>query len=179
MMERAFVILKPEAIKERLVGEIISRFEKHGLRVVAMKTVKVSKEQAEKLYPDSKEQLEGMGLKTLSSSSEKDILDIFGTRDPYEIGKILNEWNRRYIMSDKVICVLFEGDNALEKVKKIVGHTDPSKAEKGTIRGDLANDSIEQANKEKRACKNLVHRADSKERVDYEASIFFTKEEIL
>ena len=176
--DKAFVILKPEALKNRLVGAIISRLENSGLKIISIKSLKVSDEQAKKLYPNTKEQLKNMGLKTLSTNTKDEVLRIFGTTDPYEIGRIINEWNRKYIKSDKVICVVLQGENALEKVKKIVGHTDPAKAERGTIRGDFSNDSIFQANKERRACKNLVHRADSIERVEEEISIFFKGDEI-
>jgi len=177
-MERTLVLIKPDGIERGLVGEIISRFEKNNLKIVAIKSVKVSRELAEKHYLASYEQLTGMGKKTLESSSEKDVLEIFGTKDPLEIGKKLREWLVEFLSNKMVIAMVLEGENAVSLVRKICGHTNPAKAEKGSIRGDFGIDSIEVANKERRSVRNLVHASGSIEEANREINIWFSEDEL-
>jgi len=116
------------------------------------------------LYRDTNEQLIGMGEKTINSMEEKGKLDkldeLFGTRDPYKIGRQLIEKQRKFMTSGPVVAMILDKENAPADTRKIVGSTDTSKAEKGTIRGDFVNDSIYIANGEKRAVHNLVHASD-------------------
>ncbi|MCS7123406.1 MAG: nucleoside-diphosphate kinase [Candidatus Aenigmarchaeota archaeon] len=177
-MERTLVLIKPDAIERGLIGEIIKRFEKKEFKISAMKLVKVNRELAEKHYQATKEQLEGMGRKTLESSKREDVEKIFGTTNPLEIGKKLREWLIDFLSEKEVIAMIIEGESVIEKVRKIVGHTNPIKAEKGTIRGDFGIDSIEKANMEKRCVKNLVHASSSKEEAEREIKVWFENEEL-
>lgn len=165
MQSRELIFIKPEVIERKLVGKIISRFEEAGFKLIKIKKGLISKELAELLYPNSNEQLIGMGNKSLASMSQKGgtemVMKIFGTTDPLEIGKQLNGWNRKYAVSGEVIACIIEADDAANKVRALVGKTDPSMADKGTIRGDFGNDSIYQGNIERRACRNLVHASDT------------------
>lgn len=172
-MERTFVIIKPEAIGAGAVGEIIARFERAGLKMADAKMLTATPEMADRLYPDTEEQLAGMGRKTLASMSEREAVGLFGTGDPLEIGRTLVGWNRAHIASGPIMCMILEGEGAIQGVRRMMGHTDPARAERGTIRGDLAKDSILAANRERRATRNLVHAADSAARVEEEAAIFF------
>lgn len=174
-MDRTLIFMKPDAIERHLVGKILARFEEAGFKIIRVRKNRISHELATLLYPDSNEQLEGMGNKTLKSMSEKggekEVMKIFGTIKPFEIGKTLNEWNRKYATSAEVIALILEKDDAANEARKLLGNTDPSKAEKGTIRGDLGEDSIYRGNVEKRACKNLVHASDS-QRANVEIAYF-------
>ena len=165
MQSRELIFIKPDAIERKLVGKIISRFEEIGLVMLKIKKGRISEELAQLLYPDSEVQLGGMGNKTLTSMSQKGgtetVMNLFGTTDPLAIGKQLNEWNRKYAVSTDVIAVILEGDDAANKSRVLIGKTDPSMSDKGTIRGDYGNDSIYQGNMERRACRNLVHASDS------------------
>jgi nucleoside-diphosphate kinase len=175
MQSKELIFLKPETLEMKLVGKIISRFEDAGFKLVKVKKNKISKELAELLYPNSETQLNGMGNKTLASMSQKGgnelVMKLFKTLNPYEIGKQLNEWNRKYATSTEVIACIIEAEDAANKARALIGKTDPSMADKGTIRGDLAKDSIYQGNMEKRACRNLVHASDA-ERAEVEIGYF-------
>lgn len=174
-MERTFTYLKPDAIEKKLVGKIIDRMEKEGFKIIRLKKGMISKELAMQLYPDSEEQLVGMGQKTLKAmtdagKSEK-VMEIFNTEDPRSIGMVLNQWNRSYATSTEIIAMVLESDNAVAKLRSIIGKTDPAIADKGTIRGDFSDDSIMNGNMEKRACKNLIHASDG-DRAEVEIGLF-------
>lgn len=84
-----------------------------------------------------------------------------------------------YLMEGPIVAMVFEGFNAVEKSRNIIGHTDPSKAKKGTIRGDLGEDSLERADREKRSVRNLVHASGTKEEAEHEIKLWFDENEIL
>ena len=169
-MHSTLVLLKPDAIERKLVDEIISVLEKEGFSIIKIKKGKISSELAQKLYSDSKEQLVGMGNKALKAMKdngmESKIQTLFFTTDPFDIGKKLNTWNRNFVTSCEIIAMVIEGNGGATKVREIIGSTDPLKADKTTIRGKWAVDSIPQAIMEKRACRNLIHASD-----DQKASI--------
>lgn len=166
-MERTLIILKPDAVNQNLIGEIIRRYENIGLKVVALKMMKPSRALLEKHYPDDKEFLISLGKKAEQSG--------VNVKDYLEAGKQIREWLINF-MSNKVVAMILESKNAVEKARKITGYTDPSKAEKGTIRGDLSNDSIEKAMKEKRVVHNLVHASGNKNEAEKEITLWFGKQ---
>ncbi|NIO22948.1 MAG: nucleoside-diphosphate kinase [Candidatus Aenigmarchaeota archaeon] len=84
-----------------------------------------------------------------------------------------------YLMEGPIIAMVFEGFEAIEKARELTGHTDPSQASKGTVRGDLGEDSIELADREKRSVRNLIHASGTKEEAESEIKLWFKKEEIL
>jgi nucleoside-diphosphate kinase len=180
-MEKTLVLIKPDAVRRSLVGEIISRFENAGLRLVATKMVRADEELAQKHYPtDRKPFIEGMGKKTLENHAEenKDVKEIFGTDDAHEIGLQLQKWLVDFLVSGPVIALVLEGQDAIKRVRDIAGHTVPVKADKGTIRGDHADDSAVKANAERRAISNLVHASGDKEEADFEINLWFNPEEL-
>lgn len=138
MYERTFVMIKPDAMARGLVGEIISRFEKKGLKMVAAKLLKMDENMASKHYSE-------------------------------HIGKPFYESLVRFITSGPVLAMVWEGENAIKAVRKIVGKTDPHEAGPGTIRGDMA--AITRM--------NLVHASDSPESAIREISLFFRDYEII
>ena len=181
MNERTLVLLKPDAVQRGLVGEIISRFEQAGLKLIATKMVTPSEDLAHQHYPrERKEFIKGMGHKTLESYQEAghDPTANFGTEDPHEIGLQLQKWLVDFLVSGPVIALVLEGKNAIKQVREIAGHTIPAKAEAGTIRGDYSDDSAIAANAEKRSIKNLVHASGDKAEADFEIKLWFTEEDL-
>jgi nucleoside-diphosphate kinase len=180
-MERTFVLIKPDAVQRGLIGEIISRFEKTGLKVVALKMVKPTKEQALKFYPSDEQWLISVANKSLTVYKQLglDPKKDFGTDDPVEIGKIIKDWLADFLASGPCVAIVIEGNRAVEVVRKIVGATRPYEAEPGTIRGDFSTDSPELANILKRPLRNLVHAADSKEVAEKEIKFWFNDNEII
>jgi nucleoside-diphosphate kinase len=180
-MERTLVLLKPDAVARGLVGGIITRFEKAGLKVVATKMVWPNHELAHKHYPvDRREFIEGMGNKTLGSYKEGGLNphDDFGTDNPHTIGLQVQKWLADFLVSGPVIALVLEGPDAIKLVRGIAGHTIPAMAEKGTIRGDYSADSPVIANAEKRAIKNLVHASGDKAEAEFEIDLWFNREEL-
>ena len=177
MIERTLVVIKPDGVRRGLEKEIISRYEKVGLKIVARKTLRIDKIFAEKHYAATEEQIVGMGNKTLNASKENNKIDemkkIFRTEDPRKIGKMLRDFMINFITSGTVVAIVLEGEDAVQKVRDVTGFTDPPRAEKGTIRGDFGEDSIVKANFEKRAVANLVHASGSREEAKREIKLWF------
>jgi len=178
MIERTLVIIKPDAVERGLVGEIIGRFERAGLRVRAMKMVRLSEEDALRFYPNDDSWLRSVGNKSLKSYAEigRDPRIDLGTTDPLEVGKIVRMWLAKYLSSGPVVVMVLEGNRVVEVVRKIVGSTTPYNSPPGTIRGDYSCDSPDLANHERRAVRNLVHASDSVEEARREIRFFFGDE---
>jgi len=179
--EQSLVLVKPDGVKRGLAGEIITRFEKAGLKIVAMKMIWVDKEFAGKHYPEERtELLEGIGKKTLETYEKygKDPGEELGTKDALEIGRMVNRWNMDFLSSGPVVAILLEGPHAIENVRMVVGATLPVFADPGTIRGDYSLDSPALANERKRSVHNLVHASGNSEEAEYEKQLWFRNEEI-
>lgn len=84
-----------------------------------------------------------------------------------------------YMTEGPIIAMIFEGFDAIQRARDLIGHTDPGQANKGTIRGDLGEDSSEKADSEGRGLRNLVHASGTKEEAETEVKLWFEKEEIL
>lgn len=179
--ERTLVIFKPDAMQRGVIGEIIARFEKVGIKIVAVKLLTAHRELVEKHYPaDRKELWVGIGNKTLDNyrDLEMDPTESLGTSDAAEIGKMVRVWLMDYLMEGPVLAMVLESAHAVELVRKMVGHTLPLLAAPGTIRGDYSFDSSYLANSNKRPIRNLLHASGNKEEADYEIPLWFTPEEI-
>ena len=135
--QRTFIMIKPDAVQRGFIGEIISRFEKKGLKLVAMKMVSVSKELAEKHYGIHK-------------------------------GKPFFEPTVKYITSSPVVAMVFEGFNAIEQARNMMGKTNPVEATPGSIRGDYGQF----------IGRNIVHGSDGKDTAEFEINLWFKPEEI-
>ena len=181
-MEKSLLIFKPDSVARGLVGEITTRFEKVGLKIVGLKMMMVSKEIADKHYPSDREEfIKGMGGKTLENYQDLGIdpKTEFGSADPHEIGLKIRQWLVDMITAGPVIVMVLEGPHAVELVRKIVGHTLPLKSAPGTIRGDYSYDSSYLANTGKRPIKNLLHASGNVEEAKYEVELWFKKEELM
>ncbi len=140
---KTLLLIKPWAVQRGLIGEILSRFERRGLKIAGLKILNINREQAEKLY---------------SIHKDKDFYDDL-------IG---------YITSSPIVAVVLdtdvlEPDAAITLVRKIIGLTDPAKAEMGTIRGDFGL----------RIDRNVVHASDSTDAANREIPLFFREDEFI
>ncbi len=180
-MEQTLVVLKPDAVVRGLSGDIITRFERVGLKIVAARFMKVTKDLAEKHYPADREELwVGIGNKTLENYKMYNISakEKLGTDDAKEIGKMVRVWLLEYLMEGPVLAFVLEGPHAVELVRKITGHTLPLLAAPGTIRGDYSFDSSYLANSASRPIKNMLHASGNLEEAKYEVPLWFKPEEI-
>jgi nucleoside-diphosphate kinase len=137
-MEQTFSMVKPDAVQRNLVGEIIGRFEKKGLKLVALKLLRISKEMAERHYAE-------------------------------HVGKPFFNELVDFITSGPVVAMVWEGQNAIQVVRTMMGKTNPQEASPGTIRGDYG---LFTGN-------NIVHGSDSPESASREINLFFSQDEII
>jgi nucleoside-diphosphate kinase len=180
--ERTVVLVKPDGVKRGLIGEVISRFEKMGLKIIGLKLVWADKELAAKHYPDSRTELmKAIGEKTLATYEKygRDPKEEFGDKTPEDIGKMVNKWNIDFITSGPVIAMVLEGVHAIDNVRAVAGNTLPVFAVPGTIRGDFSIDSPALANVKGRAVRNIVHASGNVEEAKYEEQLWFRNDDIV
>lgn len=181
MIQRSLVLMKPEAVKRAIVGEIVHRLERMGLKIVGLKMIHPSEEFVKAHYLTSDEELTIIGEKTLEDCKLNDVdpMDNIGTSDPVEIGRRIWEYNVSYLSSSPIIAIVFEGPNAISRIRAQVGHTLPTKAAPGTIRGDFGLDSSVFANSKKRTIYNLVHASGNDSDAEREIALWFADDELL
>lgn len=178
--ERTFAMVKPDGTQRGLVGEVISRIEKRGLKIIALKMVRPNLEHINDHYPKDETWIARLGQKGFTVFDELGIdpKEVMGTTDKLEAGKQVREWLVNYLVEAPMIAMVIEGVHAIDMVRKIAGSTLPSKAEIGTIRGDFSTDSPVAANLNKRAIKNIIHISENKEEAEHEIAHWFSEEEI-
>lgn len=179
--ERTFCMVKPDGVKRALIGDIIHRFEKAGLKPVAIKMFIPTEEQVRRHYPMSDDAwISRLGEKSLSSfdSLDAEASDVLGTVDKAEIGKGVAESLVQFMTSGPVVAMVLEGIQAVDMVRKLCGNTLPFKADVGTIRGDYSVDSPAVANVEMRAIHNLIHASETQDEALNEISLWFGQEEV-
>ncbi|MDU8920933.1 nucleoside-diphosphate kinase [Wolbachia endosymbiont of Scaptomyza pallida] len=137
-IERTLSILKPDAVKNNITGNINSYIEQSGLKITAQKMMLLTKKQAELFYEIHKDR-------------------------PF-FGELVE-----FMTSSSVVVQVLVGENAVSKYRQIMGATDPKQADKGTIRGDFADDISE----------NRVHGSDSLENARKEIAFFFAECELV
>ncbi len=173
--ERTLVLLKPDAVCRGLSGQILSRFESVGLKIVGLKMVVPDRDFVAKHYPNTPEWIRGMGEKTLATYKDRG-LDPFaevGTDDPVKIGEMVKGWNIDYLASGPVVAIVLEGLHAIDTVRKLCGNTMPFKADPGTIRGTYSSSSAVVANSVKRAVRNLIHASSTPDEAEHEMAHWF------
>lgn len=179
--ERTLILIKPDAVNRGLIGTILERFERTGLKIVACKFVFATKKQLDGHFPASDEWVRGMGEKTLETYREYGIepVQILGTNEPLQIGLKIKEWGYQYLSLGPVMCVVLQGIHAIDTVRKLIGHTLPYKAAPGTIRGDFSINSPDLASVVGSACKNLVHASGNQVEAEQEIANWFEPTELL
>ncbi|MCD6115076.1 nucleoside-diphosphate kinase [bacterium] len=178
--EKTVLLIKPDGVKRGLIGEIISRIEKRGLKIIALQMFWATKEQVDGHYPKDEKWLKRIGEKTLKNYQDYglDIKKELGTDDFLEIGKMVRGWLIDYLTSGPMVKMVIKGIHAIDMVRKIVGSSMPAEAEMGTIRGDFSVDDATAANRDKRAIHNLVHASETPEEAAHELQFWFAPEEI-
>ena len=153
LVQRTLILFKPDAVQRGIVGEILTRFERVGLKIIGTKMIFPSKEHYHKHY-------EGIG-KMVTRRGEKafDMALEFMTQGP-------------------VIAMVFEGVEAVELVRELVGGTEPKTALPGTIRGDYSHMSFGYADEHNVGIPNLIHASGSIEEAKQEISHWFSDFEI-
>jgi nucleoside-diphosphate kinase len=173
--EKTFVMIKPDGVKKGLVGEVINRFERHDLKIVALEMFQPTHDQLDSHYPKDERWITRLGNKTAETYEKYDfdLIPDFGTNDPVKIGPEIRKWLIDYMKSAPLVKMVVQGVHAVDIVRKLVGDTLPYKASVGTIRGDFSIDSPALANKEKRAVANILHCSETPEEAAHEIKHWF------
>ncbi len=151
MIERTFVMVKPDGVKRAIVGDVIQRFEKAGLKLIGLKMKHVDRQFAEQHYTQDIAERRGERVRN-------DLLE-FVTEGP-------------------VVAMVWEGISAIDVVRKIVGTTEPKAAQPGTIRGDYAHVSFSYADEKKIAVKNVIHASGDAEDAAREVALWFSVDDL-
>lgn len=137
-LERTLSIIKPNAVKKHLIGEIETRITQAKLDIIALKMLKLTRTQAEGFYAEHK-------------------------------GKPFFDNLVNFMMSGPIVVQVLQGENAIERYRELMGTTDLSKAQAGTLRDNFADNVTE----------NAVHGSDSQESAAREIAYFFVDSEIM
>ncbi|HPF31196.1 MAG TPA: nucleoside-diphosphate kinase [Candidatus Saccharibacteria bacterium] len=152
-LERTLILIKPDAMQRGLVGQIITRFERAGLKIVAIKMIAPDELHFHKHYE---------GISNLISRWGEDIYNI-----------VLSQ-----MTETPVIAFVLEGVEAVFYVRKLVGTTDPKDSAPGTIRGDFTHITREFTNRSGSTLPNIVHASGNPEEAEQEIALWFDKSEI-
>lgn len=153
-LERSLVVMKPDAVQRGIVGEILSRFERVGLKIVATKMVTPTPEHLMTHYETIGKMITRRGQEAFDS-------------------------NLKYMVTGPVIAFVLEGVEAAAVVRKIVGSTEPKAADMGTVRGDYAHVSFGYADSKKKAIPNLIHASGDSDEAKQEIAHWFRPEELV
>lgn len=175
--EQTLIIVKPDGIQRALIGEIMKRYERLGLKLVALKMMVPTEEMIEQHYLLDPNWKKNVGEKSIASYKKKG--EAPPSEDPIEVANLVVERLKKYMASGPVIAMVWEGAHAVELVRKITGGTEPRSASIGTIRGDFVVDSYQMADSDNRAIRNLIHASGSVPEAMMEIPHWFKNEEII
>ena len=174
--ERTLVLLKPDAIQRGLIGELIRRIESTGLKMIALKMTMASEDQMWRHYNKDEEWFQKKGERTVA---ERQAAGLPVEKEALEYGRDIISALVKFMTSGPVVAMIWEGNQAVGIVKKLVGSTEPLSSEAGTIRGDYTIDSYELASFDERAVRNLTHCSDPASEAEREIALWFEPQEIL
>ena len=152
MLERTLILLKPDAVDRGIIGEIITRFERVGAKIIGMKMLVSEKDTAEQHYTEDLARRRGEDVRRLMIAM---------------------------LTSGPIVALALEGVDIIAIVRKMIGATQPFEAAPGTIRGDYAHISYRYADEKKIGVFNLVHASDSIENANAEIAVWFKSEELI
>lgn len=174
--ERTLIILKPDAVQRSLIGEIMKRIERTGLKFVAFKFGLATEDQLVRHYNKDEKWFLEKGARILNDRTTHN-LPI--EKDALGYGKEIIDSIVKFMTAGPVLMMVVEGNESVAVVKKLVGATEPKTSDVGTIRGDYTVDSYDHSSVQSRAVRNLVHCSESPEEASREIAVWFKPEEIL
>ena len=176
--ERTFVIIKPDGIQRSLMGEILGRYERTGLKLVGMKFGLADEKKFWEHYNKDDAWYLKKGTKIVE---DKKANGLPVEKEAIEYGKDIIRQLVKFMTAGPVLMMVWEGNQAIAIVKKITGGTEPATSDVGTIRGDLTVDSYQISAVDDRAVRNLIHCSDpaEPEEAAREINLWFKPEELL
>ncbi|OIO47887.1 MAG: nucleoside-diphosphate kinase [Candidatus Portnoybacteria bacterium CG06_land_8_20_14_3_00_39_12] len=178
--EKTLVLIKPDGVKRGLVGEVISRIEQRGLKLIALKMIWADDSKVDGHYPKDAAWVKRLGEKGIATCEAHQLNAklVLGSDNPVKIGCDVRSWLVSYLTSGPMIAMIIKGIHSVTMVRKLVGPSVPANAEMGTIRGDFSVDSPTVANAEHRAVHNLVHASETSQESAHEIKYWFSPKEI-
>lgn len=174
--QQTFVIIKPDGVQRSLIGEIISRFERVGLKITAMKLLVPEAQQCWDHYNKDEAWFQLKGDRIVKNREENKMsID----KPAIEYGRDIIGQLVTFMTAGPVLAMVIEGNQAVDIVTKLVGGTEPLTSDIGTIRGDYTLDSYELSGIDERAVRNLIHCSDKPEEAQREIKIWFKENEII
>lgn len=175
--EKTLVIIKPDGIQRSMIGEVIKRLERVGLKLVAIDMNVPTEEKVRTHYLVDSDWRRKAGQKSMDAYKNKGINCPFN--DPVEAGEKVLGNLVKYMTSGPVVAMVWQGAHAVPIVRKIVGGTEPLSSDVGTIRGDFVLDSYQMSDVNSRSVRNLIHASGSNEEAEQEIAHWFSPEKII
>jgi len=174
--ERTLILIKPDVLQRQIFGEILSRFERKGYKIVAMKMLNATKEQVGEHYIDNDTYSIETGEKAKKGAIARgqDVSDW----NSLEWGRIIRNRNIAVLTAGPIVAMGLEGNGVITGVRKILGSTSPADGDVGTIRDDYSFDNYALADVVSRATRTMLHASDSVESAEREIKIWFKKDDI-
>ncbi len=151
-LQRTLILLKPDTLDRGIMGEIITRFERVGAKIIGMKMLVSEKDTATKHYREELAERRGEAIR-------QRMIDM--------------------LISGPIVALALEGIEMVEVARKMIGATEPKAAAPGTIRGDYTHVSYNFADDKKIGIFNLIHASASPEEGELEINIWFKPEELV
>ena len=174
--EKTLLVFKPDVVQRQIVGELISRFERKGFKIVGMKMLIPSRELVGKHYEDDEKYLIETGNKAKKGAEARG--EDTSNCNALERGRWIRESNINYLTCGPVIALVLQGSGVILGVRKMLGSTSPADGDVGTIRADFSLDSFALADEQGRVARTMVHASDSEENAQREIGLWFNATEI-
>lgn len=175
--ERTLVLIKPDGIQRGLIGEILKRYERIGLKLVGIKLTVPTPEQVEAHYTLDPNWRRITGEKSIKSYLDKGLEP--PSCNPLEVTAKVLERLKKYLSSGPVVAMVWQGAHAVKIVRKLTGGTEPLTSDVGTIRGDFVLDSYAMSDGDNRSVRNLVHASGTEPEAQAEIKHWFRPEELV
>ncbi len=176
--ERTLVVIKPDGVQRSLIGEIIGRFERIGLKITAMKMLVLDEAFVRAHYTLDPHWTKVTGEKSIKAYTDKGLKHPLSD-DPIKVSENILRKLRNYMTAGPVVAMVIEGAHAATTVRKLVGGTEPRTSDVGTIRGDFVLDSYEMSDHDDRSVRNLIHASGSAAEAEMEIPHWFKKGEVI
>lgn len=174
--ERSLLLIKPDVLQRQIVGEILTRFERKGFKMIAMKMLNATEEQVGEHYEDREEYLIEVGEKAKKGAKARG--EDISNWDSLERGKMIRQRNIEYLTCGPIVAMVLEGYGVISGVRKLLGNTSPASGDVGTIRDDYSLDTYQLADIVARSTRTMLHASDSVESAERELAIWFEEDEL-
>ena len=176
MIERTLLLVKPDGVQRALIGKVVSQIEDAGLKIVAMKMVWPDKKIAGIHYADDPAWYQATGSKTLQNYKERGMKT---NKTAEQLARWVRDMLIEFISGGPVVAMVVEGESAIFVTRKMVGSTEPRKADPSTIRGRYSPDSYDISNVKERPLLNIAHASEDTKTAEREIAVWFRKSEIM